>query len=200
MAITDPRPPKFMASGFALANAPRVPVEYELRPRGRRPAWKVEQALRDGKRQGFACAPAGYGRRSTMEWYHGESSVIGVRGRLASQLFNAAKPYALADVNMFDWVERYGAEGLEGYPFGEHAPDPQPNAFIEQGLRMGEPSPRGYIPGVGWPYPYLPPRVPFFIPIEAVPPGRRVATLKNGMRYVVPEGVGEVVGEVVPRG
>lgn len=175
-------------------------VEFEMRPRGRRPAWKLEQALRDGKRQGFACAPAGYGRVSTMEWYHGEASVIGVRGPLATRLFTGARPHALADVDMRTWVGLYGTEGLDGYPIGERAPAPRPNMWVETDLLEGLPCPPNYIPGVGWREPRQPPRVPFFIPIEAVPPGRRVATLKNGMRYVVPEGVGEVVGEVAARG
>lgn len=151
-------------------------IEYELRPDGRRPPWSVAQAMRDGKRQGFAYAPSGYGRKTSLEWYNGEAAAIGVRGPLATALFDDPphpeygheRAHALADVNLADWIARYGYGGLDGYPVGP-----------------------GFRP---------PPRVPFFIPIEAVPPGRRVVTLKNGMRYVVPEGVGEVVGEVVARG
>lgn len=149
-------------------------VAYELRADGRRPAWRAAQAVSDGKRQGFAFAPSGYGRKTSVDWYNGEPSVIGVRGALASVLFDDPLhpdyPHALVDQDE-DWVARYGFAGLEGY---------------------------GWQPGVTRPV-ALPFGVPFFIPVAAVPPGRRVATLKNGMRYVVPEGVDKVAGEVAPR-
>lgn len=148
----------------------RSAIEYELRPDGRRPPWSVEQAMRDGKREGFAYAPSGYGRKPSLEWYNGEPAAVGVRGCLASDLFaDPDYPHALADVSLADWIARYGYAGLEGYPVG----------------------PTHRLP---------PPRVPFFIPIEALPPGRRFVTLKNGMRYVVPDGAGEVAGGVAARG
>lgn len=141
-------------------------LEREVDPRGRRPAWSVAQAMRDGKRQGYALAPDGYGPLPPLsEWGPKDrertSSIISVRGPLASILFNDPEhpeyPHALADVTLAAWVERYGFAGLEGYALDTS----------------------GTLP---------PPRVPFFIPLAAVPLGRRVDTLKNGLRYVVPDG------------
>lgn len=95
-------------------------IEFELHASGRRPAWRLAQAERDGTRRGYAAAPAGYGRAlGACLWMDGPPEVIGVRGPLATTLFRAG--YALAE-DMRAWAARYGMAGLDAYGLAPTAP------------------------------------------------------------------------------